>query len=142
MASWGRLKSFLPWFFTVVCGFSFLFYCRFSTVFEQFTSIEASFWSLTYWSFGVSFEVEAGANPLFDEQSRALYGYFLIYSICVMTLAINFFTTIVLDAYAQVQNSKPVTWEETNMVVLGPVIERMYPQFESAEASDTDKEDA
>merc|ERR1719506_1091131 len=53
-------------------------------------------------------------DPLWDYNSQALAIYYLAYSIAVLSLALNFFTTIILDAYTVVGDEEWKPWWEMN----------------------------
>ena len=51
-------------------------------------------------------------DPFSDNDSQHLVVYYICYSIAVLSLALNFFTTIILDAYADIKDDTWKPWWE------------------------------
>jgi hypothetical protein len=111
-ASWKKMWTFIVFFIVVITGFAFLFYTRFSHHFEQFSTLSMSFYTLICFSFSVPYPIEEGMDPFSDNDSKHLVVYYLGYSIAVLSLALNFFTTIILDAYADIKDDSWKPWWE------------------------------
>ena len=85
---------------------------------------------LLFFSFNVPFDTAQDAQPLFDSQSHSLSWYLLAYSVIVLMLALNFFTTIVLDSYTQVSNLKWRPWKERNRESIAGWANALYPNLD------------
>jgi hypothetical protein len=127
VASASRMKNFLPWFLAIILGFSFVFYTRFGATFPNFSTYDKAFFSLAFFSFSVPFEIEDGSTPLYYGEGMTLCLYLLAYAVCVLTIGINFFTTIVLDAYTEIRDQNTLDWHETNVLYLTPWIDSIFP---------------
>ena len=84
---------------------------------------------LLFFSFNVPFDVAQDVQPLYDTESRSLCFYLLVYSVFVLMLALNFFTTIVLDAYQEGSKKEWLPWDITNRAFIDDWAEALFPNM-------------
>lgn len=98
-----KLVNFLVVFAVLVFGFAFLVWIRFAANSMQFATWGDTVWTLLLFSFGITDPALEHTEPRFFVPSMQLYCYLLAYAVIVLTVALNVFTTIVLDAYSQAE---------------------------------------
>merc|ERR1719313_471567 len=88
----------------MIVAFGLVMHVSFGMMHDQFSSLSSSCFALMLFSFGMTDRAQEGMHPFVERSGTVLVGYLLIYTVVVITIALNFFTTIVLDAYSQAQN--------------------------------------
>lgn len=104
MAFW-KLVNFLIVYFLVVVGLSVIFTARFGAMYAQFRSISQSVLALLFFSFGDTERAMDGVHPFIEDSGTMCSIWLLCFTVCITTIGLGFFTTIVLDAYTIVSDS-------------------------------------
>lgn len=94
-----QLMNSLLVYFTLVVGFSFLVFISFGGDCKQFSTVGDTMWALLLFSFGIQDVSIARTDPRYFVPSTNLYNYLLAFQIMVVMVALNVFTTIIIDAY-------------------------------------------
>merc|ERR1712032_1806032 len=105
----------------LVAGFATVAYIQFGARWVQFSSFSRAFWELFILSCGVPGTVFDDIYPFQERASSIASMYLAMYLILAVSIGLNFFTTIILDAYnlaldpsaanIMIQNSKRVCLE-------------------------------
>lgn len=95
-----RLSYFLLAYSLVIFGFGLVFWIQFGARFIQFSSLARAWYELFFLSCGVPFHVFDDINPTQDNDSWHLSLFLALYLIVAVIVSLNFFTTIILDAYS------------------------------------------
>jgi len=88
----------------MIVGFANVFYIQFGARFVQFSSISRASYELFLLSCGVPGYVFEDIYPWQDKDSLYTSLYLAFYMLLAITIGLNFFTTIMLDAYALAQD--------------------------------------
>lgn len=99
-----KLCNFVFMYFSMIVAFGLVMHVSFGMMYDQFSSFSSSCFALLLFSFGMTDRAQEGMHPFVEQSGTALMAYLLIYTVVVITIALNFFTTIVLDAYSQAQS--------------------------------------
>jgi len=110
----GKLCNFLIMYFFVVASYASLFYMTFGRLYPQFDSFHASCWALMLYSFGFAFRAEEGIYPFIETSGTLIIFFLWFFMITVVTIGLNFFTTIILDAFAKVSDP---SFNENDLIV-------------------------
>eukprot|EP00923_Selenidium_pygospionis_P012329 GHVN01020866.1.p1 GENE.GHVN01020866.1~~GHVN01020866.1.p1 ORF type:complete len:274 (+),score=19.51 GHVN01020866.1:326-1147(+) len=88
-------------FFVILTGFAIIAYAQFGATYPQFGSLGKSIWALCLYSFGFGEQSHAEdlVQPFVEEDGLYVQCLLLGFNILVVTLLLNMFTTIVIDAY-------------------------------------------
>ncbi|CAK8998075.1 PKD_channel domain-containing protein [Durusdinium trenchii] len=95
-----KLLNFLIAYVCLVAGFSLLMTLYFGDIFQQFSTLDESFYTLLLYSFGVTDRAFLGCQPDIERGSFHLQCALFFYTVFVVTIILNMFTTIVIDAFA------------------------------------------
>merc|ERR1719443_639030 len=91
-----KLGNFLVMYFMIVAGFSLVMHLSFGRLYTQYDSLTKSFFTLMLYSFGHADRAEQDYHPFIDTSGTELAIYLLLYTIVVVTIGMQFFTTIIL----------------------------------------------
>jgi hypothetical protein len=107
-----QLLNFLPVYFMILLGGTFLLTARFGLYFMQFKTFSKSFLNLSSWALGTpKNNLDDGVDLLNDNQSMALAFYFIVVSCVVVILAANIFISIVMEAYSSALAEKGMNYK-------------------------------
>merc|ERR1739845_128400 len=91
--------NFVVIYFGDIFAFSMMMVLQFAGLFLQYNSVDRAFHALIYCSFGYPDRAMQDLNPFLDRRSSAVVVNLFFFMIFVVTICLNFFTTIVLEAY-------------------------------------------
>lgn len=95
-----KLQNFLLAYVCLVAGSSLIMTLYFGDIFQQFSSLQESFFTLLLYSFGNTERALHGSQPFIETGSSHLHAALFFYTVFVVTIILNMFTTIVIDAFA------------------------------------------
>lgn len=95
-----KLQNFLLAYVCLVAGFSLIMTLYFGDIFQQFSSLQESFCTLLLYSFGSTERALYGSQPFIEVGSSHLHAALFFYTVFAVTIILNMFTTIVIDAFA------------------------------------------
>ena len=122
-----KLHNFLIAYVCLVAGFSLLMTLYFGDIFQQFSSLQESFCTLLLYSFGNTERAFYGAQPFIELGSSHLQAALFFYTVFVVTIILNMFTTIVIDAFAA--EGDPERYEKTYQEEMLSVTHRLLKVF-------------
>jgi hypothetical protein len=96
-----KMINFLIMYFVVVVSFAILMHISFGRLYTQFETLSKACLALMLYSFGMTERAEDGTHPFIEYTGTDITMYLLLYTIIVVTIGLQFFTTIILDAYAR-----------------------------------------
>lgn len=94
-----KLQNFLLAYVCLVAGFSLIMTLYFGDIFQQFSSLQESFCTLLLYSFGSTERALYGSKPFIEVGSSHLHAALFFYTVFAVTIILNMFTTIVIDAF-------------------------------------------
>eukprot|EP00928_Gymnodinium_smaydae_P096742 TRINITY_DN8606_c0_g4_i1.p1 TRINITY_DN8606_c0_g4~~TRINITY_DN8606_c0_g4_i1.p1 ORF type:complete len:904 (+),score=113.97 TRINITY_DN8606_c0_g4_i1:67-2778(+) len=83
----------------LISAFSVVIHIQFGDLYAQYSSLPLSFIALLMYSFGDTDRATDGMYPFLESSGTAINMYLLAYTLIVVTICLNVFTTIVIDAY-------------------------------------------
>eukprot|EP00928_Gymnodinium_smaydae_P096741 TRINITY_DN8606_c0_g3_i1.p1 TRINITY_DN8606_c0_g3~~TRINITY_DN8606_c0_g3_i1.p1 ORF type:complete len:882 (+),score=94.54 TRINITY_DN8606_c0_g3_i1:87-2732(+) len=84
----------------LILAFALVIHIQFGDLYAQYSSIDLSFIALLMYSFGDTDRATDGTYPFLEGSGTAISLYLLAFTLIVVTICLNVFTTIVIDAYA------------------------------------------
>lgn len=99
-----KLGSFIFMYFMIVAAFAMLMRMSYGQLYSQYTTFSRSFEALMLYSFGMTERATYGLHPFIETSGTVMTGYLFVYTILIVTIGLNFFTTIILDAFARVSD--------------------------------------
>jgi len=125
MAFW-KLFNFLLIYFLVVLGLAVIFTAKFGSMYPQFRSVGQSGLALLLFSFGDTDRATEGMQPFIEDSGTLGAMWLLLFTICITTIGLGFFTTIVLDAYTLVNDPENKVGENGMLDDLAAIIAPYY----------------
>lgn len=98
--AFSKLANFIMMFTVVVGAFAIVMYISFGRLYTQFDSIPKACISLLLYTFGMTDRAEQDIHPYIENSGTKIVIILLLYTITVVTIGLNFFTTIIMDSYA------------------------------------------
>eukprot|EP00928_Gymnodinium_smaydae_P096740 TRINITY_DN8606_c0_g2_i1.p1 TRINITY_DN8606_c0_g2~~TRINITY_DN8606_c0_g2_i1.p1 ORF type:complete len:929 (+),score=133.64 TRINITY_DN8606_c0_g2_i1:59-2845(+) len=84
----------------LITTFAVVLHIQFGNLYMQYSSVRLSFITLFMYSFGDTGRATDGMHPFIEKSSTKITLYLLAYTVLVVTICLNVFTTIVIDAYS------------------------------------------
>ncbi|CAJ1428958.1 unnamed protein product [Effrenium voratum] len=101
-----KLFNFVLAYVCLVAGFALLMTLYFGDLFQQYCTLASSCYTLLLFSFGLSERAMYGAEPFVERSSTHLLFMLFLFTVFVVTIILNMFTTIVIDAFAAESDPK------------------------------------
>eukprot|EP00928_Gymnodinium_smaydae_P020401 TRINITY_DN17884_c0_g1_i1.p1 TRINITY_DN17884_c0_g1~~TRINITY_DN17884_c0_g1_i1.p1 ORF type:complete len:787 (-),score=150.25 TRINITY_DN17884_c0_g1_i1:211-2571(-) len=95
-----RLTYFSVGYCSFIFGFGLVFWIQFGARFVQFSTLTRAWCELFFLACGVPFHVFDDINPFYDNDSFLASCFLALYLVLIVVIGVNFFTTILLDAYS------------------------------------------
>mmetsp|Transcript_40181 Transcript_40181/g.92970 ORF Transcript_40181/g.92970 Transcript_40181/m.92970 type:complete len:937 (+) Transcript_40181:63-2873(+) len=95
-----KLINFVLAYVALVTGFSLLMTLYFGELYQQYSTLQGSFHTLLVYSFGMTERATFGMNPFIERSGNRLYAVLFVFDVFMVTIILNMFTTIVIDAFA------------------------------------------
>eukprot|EP00927_Polykrikos_kofoidii_P062570 TRINITY_DN57385_c0_g1_i1.p1 TRINITY_DN57385_c0_g1~~TRINITY_DN57385_c0_g1_i1.p1 ORF type:complete len:793 (-),score=100.35 TRINITY_DN57385_c0_g1_i1:386-2764(-) len=97
--SGARLTHFFIAYAIVIFGFGLVIWIQFGARFVQFSTLSRAWYELFLLACGIPMHVFSDIHPYYDDGSFRVSCFLALYLVLVVTVGLNFFTTIILDAY-------------------------------------------
>jgi hypothetical protein len=98
-----KLMNFIFVYVLLVAGFSVAMFIRFGGLYVQYSTFTQAFFVLLMFSFGHTERAVEDLHPWIETTGTEIAALLLLFQIMVVAIALQFFTTIVLDGYIQSQ---------------------------------------
>jgi len=95
-----KLINFVIAYVALVAGFALLMTLYFGELYQQYSTLDRSFHTLLVYSFGMTERATYGMQPFIERSGGHLYAALFVFSVFMVTIILNMFTTIVIDAFA------------------------------------------
>ncbi|CAE7256806.1 unnamed protein product [Symbiodinium natans] len=95
-----KLINFVIAYVALVAGFALLMTLYFGELYMQYSTLDRSFHTLLVYSFGMTERATYGMKPFIERSGGHLYAALFVFSVFMVTIILNMFTTIVIDAFA------------------------------------------
>lgn len=95
-----KLINFVIAYVVLVAGFALLMTLYFGELYQQYSTLDRSFHTLLVYSFGMTERATYGMQPFIERSGSHLYAALFVFSVFMVTIILNMFTTIVIDAFA------------------------------------------
>lgn len=99
-----KLIFFLMFYFWVVFSFALLMSLSFGMIFVQYQNLSRAMQVLLLFSFGLTDYALDGVHTFEEGRSAWVTFYLVSFTVIVVSVAMQFFTTIIMDAYATLQD--------------------------------------
>eukprot|EP00928_Gymnodinium_smaydae_P096739 TRINITY_DN8606_c0_g1_i1.p1 TRINITY_DN8606_c0_g1~~TRINITY_DN8606_c0_g1_i1.p1 ORF type:complete len:902 (+),score=69.05 TRINITY_DN8606_c0_g1_i1:62-2767(+) len=83
----------------LISTFAVVMHIQFGNLYPQYSSVRLAFITLLMYSFGDIDRARDGMQPFVEHSGTSITLYLLAYTVLVVTICLNVFTTIVIDAY-------------------------------------------
>eukprot|EP00928_Gymnodinium_smaydae_P012364 TRINITY_DN14487_c0_g8_i1.p1 TRINITY_DN14487_c0_g8~~TRINITY_DN14487_c0_g8_i1.p1 ORF type:complete len:919 (-),score=137.37 TRINITY_DN14487_c0_g8_i1:161-2803(-) len=97
-----KVCEFLVAYTLLVAAFATVLHIQFGDLYAQFSSFKQSFVCLFLYSLGDTDRATEGLHAFIEKSSTEVTMYLLAYTLIVVTICLNVFTTIIIDAYSSV----------------------------------------
>eukprot|EP00931_Biecheleriopsis_adriatica_P016862 TRINITY_DN12293_c0_g1_i2.p1 TRINITY_DN12293_c0_g1~~TRINITY_DN12293_c0_g1_i2.p1 ORF type:complete len:850 (-),score=163.18 TRINITY_DN12293_c0_g1_i2:24-2573(-) len=99
-----KIVEFMLVYVLLIGIFSAILSLQFGFLYSQFNSIPKTFLTLLLYSFAATERALEGVHPFIEFSGTLIAMYLLIFTLIVVTICLNVFTTIVIDAYTVAQD--------------------------------------
>eukprot|EP00928_Gymnodinium_smaydae_P036598 TRINITY_DN25556_c0_g1_i1.p1 TRINITY_DN25556_c0_g1~~TRINITY_DN25556_c0_g1_i1.p1 ORF type:complete len:911 (+),score=82.90 TRINITY_DN25556_c0_g1_i1:82-2733(+) len=103
-----RVFEFLVAYVLLVVAFAAVLHIQFGDLYVQYSSFGQSFTCLFLYSLGDTDRATDGLHPFIEKSSTEISLYLLAYTLIIVTICLNVFTTIVMDAYSHASGTSVV----------------------------------
>lgn len=136
-----KLANFMLMFILIVTGFAVLMHLSFGRFYWQYSSVWKACVSLLFYSFGMVDRAMEGTHPFIDDVSTVVVIYLFFFLVTVVTIGLNVFTTIVLEAFAMASTAEGATKVKKERNLKIPRVLQQFFFIADTEDEDEDEDD-